>query len=556
MSDNDSLFGAIIYRAIGEPEYWQKNSVEGLVKLLTEEYNMDGPNSLAQIRLGKELVGKLSEKQSLVSAVMSILDGARYGLLIVDNEFQAIYHNDKIEENLSDLLSKNQPHTLIKPLIDLVEKSVESGKSTNSSELIRLDYQCESGVNVYLRSVMRENSNFSKPKYLHHIMVAGAGDNQHRIYEQISQNYGLSNREASIVQAAVKALAGGGSNKEIAEDLFISPNTVKTHLKSIYAKTSVNSLAGLVSLYLQHEVQQLSSYFGGKDVTVEALSEHSGDKAAHLPEGKMLCYREYGDKNGRPLIVLHNLYSSRHNLPPNGDVVAKKLGRRVIIVDRPGFGKSPGGDDYPQKWNLHLKQFTDYLNLDKFDLCGNGLSVRYALEFSHQYPELIGQLILTAPLVHFSSEDKQYFGDWYSAVTQLYERSSESATEIYKLWHSSAFLRLEQHVEKNLETTISSLEKGLIDNAAFIAVIKRNYKESAAQGGRGSAADFRYCFSKMKLDIAEITVPTKIWIGDEDGLISVQGVREMFASIPNKTIIERSGYGEHIYYTLFDKIIA
>jgi len=556
MSDNDSLFSAIIYRAIGEPEYWQKNSVEGLVQLLTEEYRMDGPNSLAQIRLGKELVGKLSEKQSLVSAVMSVLDGARYGLMIVDHDFQAIYHNDKVEDNLSDLLSESQPHRLQQSLVDLIEQSIKSDKSNTSSELIRLDYQCESGVNVYLRSVLRESSSFSKQRYLHHIMVAGAGDNQHQIYEQISQNYGLSNREASIVEAAVKALVNGGGNKEIAEDLFISPNTVKTHLKSIYTKTAVNSLAGLVSLYLQHEVQQLSSYFGGSDFDVEDLSEQSDDKAVYLPAGNMLCYREYGGVNGRPLVVLHNLYSSRHNLPPNGDAIAKKLGRRVIIVDRPGFGKSPSSDDYPEQWNLNLKQFAECLNLEKFDLCGNGLSARYALEFSYEYPELIGKLILTGPLVHISSDDKQYFGDWYSVVTQLYERSPESATEIYKLWHSSAFLRLEEHIEKNLETTISSLEKGLIDNAAFIAVLKRNYRESAAQGGRGSAADFNYCFNKMPLDMAKITVPTEIWIGNEDGLISVAGVREMFASIPNKTIIERAGYGEHIYYTLFEEIIA
>lgn len=47
----------------------------------------------------------------------------------------------------------------------------------------------------------------------------------------------LSNRELEVM----KLLAVGKKNEEIAEALFISENTVKTHLKRIYEKMSVNS---------------------------------------------------------------------------------------------------------------------------------------------------------------------------------------------------------------------------------------------------------------------------------------------------------------------------
>jgi DNA-binding CsgD family transcriptional regulator len=47
---------------------------------------------------------------------------------------------------------------------------------------------------------------------------------------------GLTGREKEIAQLA----AGGLTNREIGERLYISPNTVKTQLKSIFEKLDVN----------------------------------------------------------------------------------------------------------------------------------------------------------------------------------------------------------------------------------------------------------------------------------------------------------------------------
>ena len=45
----------------------------------------------------------------------------------------------------------------------------------------------------------------------------------------------LTEREIDILQR----LGGLSTNEEIAADLFLSPNTVKTHLKSLYRKLDV-----------------------------------------------------------------------------------------------------------------------------------------------------------------------------------------------------------------------------------------------------------------------------------------------------------------------------
>ncbi len=53
---------------------------------------------------------------------------------------------------------------------------------------------------------------------------------------QALEYLGVSEREYEVLTL----LASGRTNKEIADSLFISPNTVKTHLASLYGKLEVS----------------------------------------------------------------------------------------------------------------------------------------------------------------------------------------------------------------------------------------------------------------------------------------------------------------------------
>ena len=61
----------------------------------------------------------------------------------------------------------------------------------------------------------------------------------------------LTKRETTIVSM----IASGAQNKEIAEQLHISPNTVKTHLYSIFRKTNSRNRIELLAWSQQYELQ-------------------------------------------------------------------------------------------------------------------------------------------------------------------------------------------------------------------------------------------------------------------------------------------------------------
>ena len=58
------------------------------------------------------------------------------------------------------------------------------------------------------------------------------------------EDYQLSSREIQIL----KEIVGGNNPSDIAEKLFISPNTVRTHVNNIYKKLHLNSRAQVISL--------------------------------------------------------------------------------------------------------------------------------------------------------------------------------------------------------------------------------------------------------------------------------------------------------------------
>ena len=81
-------------------------------------------------------------------------------------------------------------------------------------------------------------------------LLKNSDSNQNSIVSGDSEESSLTKREKTIVGM----ISSGAQNKEIAEQLHISPNTVKTHLYSIFRKTSSRNRVELLAWSRQFDL--------------------------------------------------------------------------------------------------------------------------------------------------------------------------------------------------------------------------------------------------------------------------------------------------------------
>jgi DNA-binding NarL/FixJ family response regulator len=65
----------------------------------------------------------------------------------------------------------------------------------------------------------------------------------------------LTSREIQVLQS----MADGKSTTDLAQDLFISPSTVQTHVKNILSKLGVHSKLEAVTFAVRHGMVRISS---------------------------------------------------------------------------------------------------------------------------------------------------------------------------------------------------------------------------------------------------------------------------------------------------------
>lgn len=100
---------------------------------------------------------------------------------------------------------------------------------------------------VYLKGLLDDNSEISRgmADRLFHLFRSGKGQSQEAMESKPSV---LSHREEEILMC----VASGQSNRQIAEQLTITENTVKNHIKNILAKLSLDNRVQLTAYAFRH----------------------------------------------------------------------------------------------------------------------------------------------------------------------------------------------------------------------------------------------------------------------------------------------------------------
>ena len=187
---------------------------------------------------------RASEDEQLGLLYRASLDA----LLVVDDARRIVRVNDAAErlyrlpadEIIGRQLDEFSPPEHFGILVDLWSQFESDGVQEGHYEVLRGD---GSRTMVEYRAIR----DFGRGQHLIAVrQIAGSGGLKAQLWARRAQ-MGLSPRELQVLQH----VAEGRSAPEIADELFVSPGTVKTHLKNIYGKLGARDRASAVALALR-----------------------------------------------------------------------------------------------------------------------------------------------------------------------------------------------------------------------------------------------------------------------------------------------------------------
>jgi len=549
---SNASFSSLIYRIIGKPERWHDDYIVKMMQqYLDEEDSFDDPMNLTELAAGDQIISKIRQGNVALTAFNTLLDKSRFQMIVLDGQFNVVYHN-RIAKKLFLYLQDPERPAALKPRLEKQIREIPNNKTSKVKTLTALNFYDEDGDLIYLRSLQSHVRERGRPTQFYILMVLDKGHADLELNDELVERYKFTERE----QTVVVGLIHGNSIKQIAAKSFISENTVRTHLKSIFTKTETNSQGALISLILTHESQVLDSYFESDITTAGVIEKSENDREVILSNGIKIAYCEYGPKDGRPVIVFHSGFGSRLAIPPDYQKICERTHRRLIVPDRPGIGKTAFIEGHPENWNLQLQEFIDLLAIEEYDVLGSIIACQMTVSFAAQADHRLQKVILTSPVYLNDDSHARYLTEILAPAARYVRLSSSFAKEIYSLWLKSVTLNLDAHYPAMLQESVGSAEREQFEINGIVQLLTDVFKEGARQSLDGILNEMVFCMTPLNLDLSRFQRPVEVWYGTEDKRITQEGVNAIFSEFPNCKINICEGYSEHLYYALLEKIIA
>jgi len=550
----NSRFSNLVYRIIGKPEVIHDEYSEILNSALQELDLFTDPSNFAELEIGHEILNRIENSDDAIKALSALLDHGRFKIIILNEELRPIYNNNNAKKLLNRLTSSNDNRKLNSSLIQAINTCLETEKlkdDNTSEELSLLNYLDQEKQQIYLKTVINQkNINDKKGSYFQFLLVLD-DSKRNPLNSQLLEKYQFTQKEQQILIGLIH----GSSVKEIAANEFISENTVKTHLKSLYRKTNTKSQTQIVGLMLSHESQIFDSYFNSDINFLGNQNNNSEDKSVTLNNGHEIVYRDYGPSDGDVIIVFHNGYSSRLMIPYNHQEICKKTNRRVIIIDRPGYGKTKFIKGHPDEWHLFLNEFIDHLNIESYDVLAAILGCPLAIKFASQADHRLKRLILSSPLLVNEEQDNKYLLGILAPSQKIVKGSSRFAKQAYELWLKSVTLNLSTNYRGMITSGVGSRELEKFEREGTVDLIVDTFREAASNTLKGISNEMVFSLTPCNIDLSKITIPVDLWWGTEDARYTREGIEKMANDFPNANLHIKEGFTEHIYYALFEQMI-
>jgi pimeloyl-ACP methyl ester carboxylesterase len=266
-----------------------------------------------------------------------------------------------------------------------------------------------------------------------------------------------------------------------------------------------------------------------------------------FPDGRKLCYAEYGDSNGLPVFYFHGSPSSRLEPAMFGDDL-KSTGLRIIAPDRPGIGLSDWQASRSfTDWTNDIVHLADHLGWPSFALLGNSGGGPYVAACAALIPERVKVAVVVSGAWRMDAPEvkanlpfvnrlfwvlARYFPLGLRLMLTAMRRSGSTAK-------SESTATSDSPSEKDLKRLHAMLpppDVAALSAPGRMEATSAGVAEALRSGTKGAAWDARMYVRPFDFDHRRIRVPFRAFHGGLDRNVPLALVKTYVAAIPEATL--------------------
>lgn len=286
------------------------------------------------------------------------------------------------------------------------------------------------------------------------------------------------------------------------------------------------------------------------------LAQVATARQAQLKDGRRLGFAEFGDPNGKPVIVFHDLWGNR-NLRHPDDTIIKNMGIRLIGIDRPGYGMST------RKPNRSVMDVVDdimllskALKLEQFSVLGYSAGVPYALACAYRFPQIVTRCAIVSSLPPM--DDPQGF----EAINRNYARLFQLAQGMEPMFRMlmKGFFWIDSRRDPSryvaeLALSMPEVDQNIMKNP-LVFKSRATMWDNIRQNGSDVFVDEMVTLVKSwGFQLQSVQPHVDIWWGEADTFSAPMVGQRMAEFLPNSTLHLESQSGHLILFSHWQAIL-
>ena len=239
------------------------------------------------------------------------------------------------------------------------------------------------------------------------------------------------------------------------------------------------------------------------------------EKYLKLPDGRQLCYAEYGDPKGLPIFVFHGNPNSRllWDVIPGSPFLPNV---RLIAPDRPGFGKTDfvEGITTLLNWPNDVVALADSLGIGNFAVFAPSGGGPFALSCAWKIPERLASVGIFAGVGPFIPETDKGIA---APVRTMWSKAPQ-IPRVFRMqmkivaWLARNFPK--QYIKMVLKE-FSDIDREVYERLHMAKLLQPDRNEGYRQRGIGSWYDAMIP-GNWPIPLSEIKTKVYLWQGEED----------------------------------------